>query len=233
LLEVKGLSAGYGGIDVVSGICFEVGDEGVTGLIGANGAGKSTILRCLSRLMDISSGEMWFQGMRIDCLLPSEIVRMGIIHVPERRGLFPNMSVLENLLVGAYLLNGIETKQRVKEVFTLFPILEERRHQIAGTMSGGEQQMLAIGRGLAARPKLLILDEPTVGLSPIMIREVIRKVLEITKRGVSILLVEQNARLALAFSRWVYVLQIGKIVLEGDPKELQNSEYIRKAYLGR
>ncbi|MGA2670253.1 MAG: ABC transporter ATP-binding protein [Dehalococcoidia bacterium] len=233
MLEVKGLSAGYGGIDVVSGICFEVGDEGVTGLIGANGAGKSTILRCLSRLMDISSGEMWFQGMRIDCLLPSEIVRMGIIHVPERRGLFPNMSVLENLLVGAYLLNGIETKQRVKEVFTLFPILEERRHQIAGTMSGGEQQMLAIGRGLAARPKLLILDEPTVGLSPIMIREVIRKVLEITKRGVSILLVEQNARLALAFSRWVYVLQIGKIVLEGDPKELQNSEYIRKAYLGR
>jgi branched-chain amino acid transport system ATP-binding protein len=233
LLEVKGLRAGYGSTEVVKGVSFGVESRDILGIIGSNGAGKSTILRCMSHLMEITSGEIRFQEKRIDSLPPSEIVRMGAIHIPERRGLFMKMSVLENLMVGAYLLKVKETKPLLEEVLTVFPRLKERRNQIAGTLSGGEQQMVTIGRGLMAKPKLLMLDEPTLGLAPLLIQDIGRTIMDIFQRGVSVLLAEQNAMLALSLSRRVCVLELGKIALEGDTKELQGNDYVRKAYLSR
>jgi branched-chain amino acid transport system ATP-binding protein len=233
LFETKRLRAGYRGIEVIEDISFDVGDVDVVSIIGANGAGKTTLLRCISHLMEISSGEIWFGGKRIDRSPASEIVRRGLIHVPERRGLFPKMSVLENLLVGSYLAPGREAKHRLEEAFGLFPVLKERRNQPAATLSGGEQQMLTITRGLMANPKLLMLDEPILGLSPLMIQEIARITLDIFRRGVSIILAEQNARLALSVSRRVYVMELGRIVLEGDSKELRDNEYIKRAYLGK
>jgi branched-chain amino acid transport system ATP-binding protein len=183
--------------------------------------------------MEISSGEIWFGGERIDRLHPSEIVRRGLIHVPERRGLFPKMSVLENLLVGSYLAPDGEIKHRLEEAFGLFPVLKERKKQSAATLSGGEQQMLTIARGLMANPKLMMLDEPILGLSPLLIREIGKITVNFPQRGVSVILAEQNARLALSISRWVYVIELGRIVLDGDSKELRDNEHVRRAYLGK
>jgi branched-chain amino acid transport system ATP-binding protein len=233
LFEVKDLRAHYGGNEVIKGISFHGGEVDIISIIGANGAGKTTLLRCISHLMEISSGEIWFGGKRIDCLPPSEIVKMGLIQVPERRGLFSKMSVLENLLVGSYLAPAKEAKPRLEEAFCLFPILKERRNQSAGTLSGGEQQMLTIARGLMANPRLLMLDEPILGLSPLLIREIGRISLDISQRGVKIILAEQNARMALSISKRVYVIELGRIVLEGNSMELRDNEYVKRAYLGR
>jgi branched-chain amino acid transport system ATP-binding protein len=233
LFEAKGLRVRYEDNEVIKGISFNVQDVDIVSIIGGNGAGKSTLLRSISRLIEIWSGEIWFGGKRIDRLPPSEVVRRGLIHVPERRGLFPKMSVFENLLIGSYLAPGREAKHRMYEAFELFPILKERRNQFAATLSGGEQQMLTIARGLMANPRLLMLDEPILGLSPLLVQEIGKITLDIFQRGVSIILAEQNARLALSISKRVYVIELGRIVLEGDSRELRDNEYIKRVYLGR
>jgi branched-chain amino acid transport system ATP-binding protein len=202
-------------------------------MIGANGAGKSTVLRAISGLAPIKSGEIWFSGKRIDGLSPNQIVKMGIIHVPEGRRLFPSLSVINNLELGASLRKdkpGI--KKDMDEIFEHFPRLKERRNQSAGTLSGGEQQMVAIARGLMAKPKLLLLDEPSLGLSPIMVDELVPIINNINQTGVAVLLVEQNIGLALRVATKGYALQVGKVVLQGDIALFKSSDVVKKAYLG-
>jgi branched-chain amino acid transport system ATP-binding protein len=202
-------------------------------MIGANGAGKSTILRALSGLSRISSGEIWFAGKRIEGVSPTNIVKMGIVHVPEGRRLFPVLSVMNNLELGASLRKdkaGI--KKDMDEIFEHFPRLLERRNQSAGTLSGGEQQMVAIARGLMAKPKLLLLDEPSLGLSPIMVDELVPIIKNINQTGVTVLLVEQNIGLALRVATKGYALQVGKIVLQGDIDLFKSSDIVKRAYLG-
>jgi branched-chain amino acid transport system ATP-binding protein len=205
----------------------------VVSIIGANGAGKSTILRALSGLVASTSGEIRFKGNRINGRETTEIVRLGISLVPEGRQLFPYLSVLSNLKLGATLRKDKEgISHSLEEVYKLFPRLEERRNQKAGTLSGGEQQMLAIGRGLMARPKLLCMDEPSLGLAPIVIEQLAEVVKDINKKGVSVLLVEQNVHLALGVASRGYALQVGKVVLEGDIETMKSSDIVKKAYLG-
>lgn len=202
-------------------------------IIGANGAGKSTVLRALSGLVASTSGEIMFKDNRIDGRQTTEIVRLGISLVPEGRQLFPYLSVLSNLKLGASLRkNRDEINQGLEEVYRLFPRLEDRRNQKAGTLSGGEQQMLAIGRGLMARPKLLCMDEPSLGLAPIVIEQLGEVIKDINKRGVSVLLVEQNVHLALEVASSGYVLQVGKVILEGDIETMKSSDIVKRAYLG-
>jgi branched-chain amino acid transport system ATP-binding protein len=234
LLKIKNLWCHYGGAEILKGIDLEIEEGNVITIIGSNGAGKTTILRTISGLKKPSDGEILFQGERIDRRLPQDIVKLGVVHVPEGRALFSYMTVLENLKLGAFLQGGRgQVESELEKVFTHFPVLKERRRQPARTLSGGEQQMLAIGRALMCQPKLLLLDEPSLGLSPMNVREIGKIVRDINRRGISVILVEQNARLALGLAKRGYVLETGSIVLHGAASELMNSERVRRAYLGQ
>ena len=214
----------------LGGVSLEIDEGTVVTMIGANGAGKSTILKALSGLVRINSGEIWFSGKRIDGLSPTNIVKMGIVHVPEGRRLFPSLSVMSNLELGASLRkDGAGIKNDLDEIFKHFPRLQERRNQSAGTLSGGEQQMVAIARGLMAKPKLLLLDEPSLGLSPIMVDELVPIIKNINQTGVTVLLVEQNIGLALRVATKGYALQVGKVVLQGDIDIFKSADIVKKA----
>tara|TARA_R110001606_G_scaffold348746_1_gene498437 strand:- start:75841 stop:76548 length:708 start_codon:yes stop_codon:yes gene_type:complete len=233
LLEVKDIHVHYGQVAALKGISLEVGESDFITLIGSNGAGKSTTLRAISGLEHPSSGVIIFDGQRIEQLSADKIVKLGIAHVPEGRRVFKDLTVTENLLLGAFTRdNQLEIQQDLEETFDRFPRLRERRNQSARTMSGGEQQMVAIGRALMSRPRLLLLDEPSLGLAPVIVQEIARILVEINKQGVSIVLVEQNAELALELARHGYVLETGKISLEGEASGLMDNEHVRKAYLG-
>ena len=232
-LEVRDLSVHYNKVEAIKGVSLELSQGQIVAILGANGAGKSTILRAISGVKIPTSGEIWFQGQRIDGKAPREIVKLGISHVPEGKRLFLEMSVEENLLMGAYLRRDRkEVNRSLGRVFEYFPILKERQSQTAGCLSGGEQQMLATARALMSNPQLLLMDEPSLGLSPIMVQEIAKITSAINQGGVSIVLVEQNARLALRLAHKGYVLETGNIVLQGDSGELQGSEYVKKSYLG-
>jgi branched-chain amino acid transport system ATP-binding protein len=231
--EIKDIHVHYGPAEVLKGISLTVEEGEAATLIGSNGAGKTTALRAISGLKGLSSGEIWFDGSRIDRLSPQEIVRRGIVQVPQGRGMFPFMTVSENLKLGAYLRRDkSEVSGDLANVLDHFPRLRERSRQRAGTMSGGEQQMLAIACALMAKPKLLLLDEPSSGLSPIMVEEIERIVGGINSQGTSTLLVEQNAWLALKLTTKGYVLETGSIVLSGNAQDLLHSDHVRRAYLG-
>jgi branched-chain amino acid transport system ATP-binding protein len=230
---IHNLRINYGRVEALKGISLEVGHGAIVTLIGANGAGKSTALRAISGLVRPSSGEIIFQGKRIDAFSPQEVVRGGIAHVPEGRRVFPFMTVRENLNMGAFRRKDKdEIKKNLEGIFEHFPILRERRNQRAGSLSGGEQQMLAIGRALMSQPTLLLLDEPSLGLAPLMVREVGRIIGEINQRRVGIILVEQNARMALRIAHQGYVLETGSIALQGPASDLIDNEHVKKAYLG-
>ena len=232
LLEISDLRVSYGSIEAIKGISLSVEDGQVVALIGSNGAGKTTTLRTLSGLLKPTAGEIYFDGQRLDGTAAHEVVMRGIAHSPEGRRIFPLMTVEENLELGAYSRKGMSPTEDIKKVFERFPRLEERRAQKAGTLSGGEQQMLAIGRALMSRPRLLMLDEPSMGLSPIMIQLIFDTIAELKATGTTILLVEQNASAALALADVGYVLETGKMVLSGTGKDLLTDEKVRKAYLG-
>ena len=233
LLEVKDINVHYQKVQAVTDISIQIDDGQIVTLIGANGAGKSTALRTISGLKRATSGGIWFDGERIDQLAPEKIVRMGIAHVPEGRQVFPDLSVNENLLSGAYLRKDREGIARdLKEVHEHFPILKERRNQKGKTLSGGEQQMVAIGRALMSNPRLILMDEPSLGLSPVLVQEVAKIIREINKKGVPVILVEQNAELALSLAGYGYVLETGRITVEGKAKDLHENEHVRHAYLG-
>ena len=233
MLKVENLSVHYGMIQAVRDVSFEVNEGEVVSLIGANGAGKTTILRTLSGLVRPSAGKIQFLGKEIQKLPAQKIVASGLSQVPEGRHVFPGLTVMENLEMGAFLKKNREENQaNLKKVFSRFPRLEERKNQDAATLSGGEQQMLAMGRALMSTPKLLLLDEPSMGLAPIFIQEIFDIIQDIQKQGTTVLLIEQNANKALAISDRGYVLETGKIVLSGTGKELAASDEVRKAYLG-
>ncbi len=232
LLEVRDLHVAYGQIEAVRGISFDVDAGQVVALIGSNGAGKTTTLRTLSGLHRPKAGEIRFDGQRVDRLPAHEIVARGVAHAPEGRRLFGRMTVRENLDLGAYRRRDNEVQADVDMVYGLFPILAERRSQAAGTLSGGEQQMLAIGRALMGRPRLLMLDEPSMGLSPLVMRTIFATLAELKARGTTLLLVEQNAQAALALADHGHVLETGRLVLSGSAADLLSDEGVRKAYLG-
>jgi branched-chain amino acid transport system ATP-binding protein len=233
LLEINDVHVHYHKVAALKGIDMEVPDDGIVTIIGANGAGKSTTLRAISGLVGISKGAIVFAGKRIDGLAPEKIVALGIAHVPEGRRVFPGLTVEENLRTGAFLRHDhTEVAKDLDEVFQHFPRLKERRKQWARSLSGGEQQMLAIGRALMSRPKMLVLDEPSMGLSPVMVQEIARIVRDIVARGVPVVLVEQNAELALKLARYAYVLETGSIALKGPAHELHDNAHVRRAYLG-
>jgi branched-chain amino acid transport system ATP-binding protein len=233
LLEVKDLKINYKKVEAVKGVSFGVEEGTLVSIIGANGAGKSTILKTLSGLMRATSGEIWFAGERIDKTAVDRIVQRGVAQVPAGRKLFPQLTVLENLQAGAYTVkNRSEIGSLLEEVYGHFPRMKERLNQRAGSMSGGEQQMLAIGRALMSKPKLLVMDEPSLGLSPIMVQEIGNIIKSLKERGRTILLVEQNANLALKLADHTYVLELGKVVLEGKSQDIMNNPIVKKAYLG-
>jgi branched-chain amino acid transport system ATP-binding protein len=233
MLEVKDLRVHYGTVEAVKGVSFRISAGTIVSLIGANGAGKTTSLRALTGLVKPSSGELRFENSSLTGLAPHQIVGLGIAHVPEGRRLFPKMTVLENLRMGAYLrTNRTDITSTLGMVYEHFPILRERGRQLAGSLSGGEQQMLAIARALMSRPKLLLLDEPSMGLSPIMTAEIGKIIQQINALDVSIILVEQNAMLALTLAQYGYVLETGSLVMQGDAQELLRDEGVKKAYLG-
>jgi branched-chain amino acid ABC transporter, ATP-binding protein len=233
LLKVENLSISYGAIEAVKDISFEVNEGEVVTLIGANGAGKTSTLRAISGLEKVSSGKIIYNNQEIQKFPARKIVAEGLSQVPEGRHVFPGMTVLENLEMGAFLSTDKDKNLlNLKKVFSRFPRLEERKNQDAATLSGGEQQMLAMGRALMSMPKLLLLDEPSMGLAPIFIQEIFDIIQEIQKQGTTVLLVEQNANKALAISDRAYVLETGKVVLSGTGKELAASDEVRKAYLG-
>ena len=232
-LSLKSVQVHYGKAEAISGVTVEVQDGSVTGIIGANGAGKSTIMKVISGTHRSSAGEIWFEEKRIDRLEPHRIVELGVLQIPEGRRLFPHMSVLANIRIGAYLRNdrpGI--KGDMEEIFRRFPVLRERQNQRAETLSGGEQQMLAIGRALMAKPRLLLMDEPSWGLAPLVVEELARTIQDISRKGITVLLVEQNAGLALNLTNYVYVLEVGRVVLAGNTAEIRESETVRSAFLG-
>ncbi len=232
MLEVQNLSAAYGGVTALWDVSFRVDAGEIVALIGANGAGKTTTLRALSGVLRAAGGSFRFHGDELRGRPSMDIVARGIVHVPEARRLFPEMSVLENLLMGAYPTPKPGRADRLERVFAIFPRLRERQRQVAGTLSGGEQQMAAIGRGLMADPKLLMLDEPSLGLAPLVVEEMFRVVRDINAAGVAVLLVEQNTRHALALARRAYVLEAGRVTLAGPGPELLANPEVRKAYLG-
>ncbi len=233
ILQVKDLHVSYGAIKAVKGISFDVEEGEIVTLIGANGAGKSTTLRTISGLETAASGSISFMGTEIVKMPPHDIVKLGIAHVPEGRRVFANLSVLENLKLGANLRKDQEgIRNDIKRVFGLFPRLEERKNQSAGTLSGGEQQMLAVGRALMTRGKLMLLDEPSMGLAPLVVEEIFKIIKEINDEGTTILLIEQNAYMALGIANRAYVLETGNIVLQGPAHELAKNEDVKKAYLG-
>ena len=232
LLEVADVHAHYGSIEALRGVSLTVGEGEVVTMIGSNGAGKSTTLRSISGLTPATAGAITFAGNEITRVPAHEIVKYGIALSPEGRHCFPRMSVRENLDLGAFRRRGPEVREDLERVFTLFPRLHERERQKAGTMSGGEQQMLAIGRALMARPKLLMLDEPSMGLAPILVQRIYETIGEINKQGVAILLVEQNANYALDAAKRGYVLETGRIALSGESAQLRDDPEVQKAYLG-
>ena len=232
LLELKNITVNYGMAEAVRGVSLALAEGEIITLIGANGAGKSTILKTISGVKKPVTGEIWFRGERIDKLPPEKIVARGIAHVPERRRIFPYMSVYDNLKAGAYLRKDSQIDLDLENVFHHFGVLKQRLGQMAGTLSGGEQQMLAMARGLMAGPSLMLLDEPSLGLAPIMVMEVANIATEINKQGVGIILVEQNAILAFRLAQEAYVLETGSIVLEGDTAELLNDQRVKEGYLG-
>jgi branched-chain amino acid transport system ATP-binding protein len=232
-LELRNVTVSYGKAEVLREVCLAVGEGEIVTIVGANGAGKSTVLRAISGLKAVASGSAWFLGAKITGLKPHEIVRRGISHVPEGRRILAPLSVMENLEIGAYLWKDRkQMAQAFESMFEHFPVLKERRRQIAGSLSGGEQQMLAIARALMNRPKLIMMDEPSMGLSPIMVDEVGSIVQNINDDGISVVLVEQNARMALGLAHRAYVLEVGRVVLEGDAKSLYEDERVKDAYLG-
>ncbi|MGN8833420.1 ABC transporter ATP-binding protein [Selenomonas montiformis] len=233
MLELKGVNVYYGAIHAVKDISLTVNQGEIVTLIGANGAGKSTTLRTISGLLRPKSGSISFEGKEIAGVKAHEIVRQGISQVPEGRRIFAEMTVMENLDMGAFTRKDKDgIRADLKRVFELFPRLEERKSQVAGTLSGGEQQMLAMGRALMSRPKLLLLDEPSMGLAPLLIREIFHIIEDINRAGTTVLLVEQNANMALSIASRAYVLETGRITLSGDAAKLAASEEVRKAYLG-
>ena len=232
MLKVKDLKVNYGGIEAVKGISFEVPEKSIVTLIGANGAGKSTTLKTISGLVKPRTGSVEFMGEDITGKDPTTIMSKGITLVPEGRKIFPNLTVLENLKIGAYLRKDDITED-LNWVYDLFPRLKERSWQMAGTLSGGEQQMLAVARALMSRPKLIMMDEPSLGLAPLIVRDIFSIIKEINKNGVTILLIEQNANMALKTAHRGYVLETGKIKLEGTGEALLSNEEVKKAYLGK
>lgn len=233
LLEVRNLHVHYNKVAALKGINLQVPSGGIVTIIGANGAGKSTTLRSISGLTKPSKGEIHFDGQRIDNLPAEKIVARGIAHVPEGRRIFPDLTVEENLRIGAFLrTDKAKIESDIEDIFQRFPRLKERRTQWARTLSGGEQQMVAIGRALMSGPKLLLLDEPSMGLSPVMVQEMARIVSDIAERGVPVVLVEQNAGLALKLASYAYVLEIGTVAVEGKASDLQTNDHVRRAYLG-
>lgn len=233
MLKIDNLHVYYGAIHAIKGISLVVNEGEIVTLIGANGAGKSTILNTISGLLRPKSGEVIFENTRLNTVQAQEIVKAGICQVPEGRRVFANMSVLENLELGAFLQKEkAAIRARMENVFEKFPRLRERKNQLAGTLSGGEQQMLAIGRAMMSKPRLMLLDEPSMGLAPLLVKEIFSIIKEINESGTTILLVEQNANMALSIANRAYVLETGKIVLEGSARELAESEEVKKAYLG-
>jgi branched-chain amino acid transport system ATP-binding protein len=232
-LEVRELRVHYGRAEALKGISINIDEGVIVSIIGANGAGKTTILRTISGLQRPTSGEIWFQGKRIDSLPASEIVRLGITHVPEGRMLFTTMTVLDNLKMGAYLRNDrSQIIGDIDSIYQQFPALEEKHRKPAGSLSGGQQQMLAIARALMSRSKLILLDEPSTGLSPLLVKEFSNTLRKINKEGKGIILVEQNARMALKLAKKAYLLEVGYIVVEGEASELAKDDRVKKAYLG-
>ena len=232
MLKIENLAVSYGMIQEVHGVSFDVKPGEIVTLIGANGAGKTTILRTISGLIRPKSGQILFEDQEITKTPPQKIVAAGLSQVPEGRHVFPGLSVMENLEMGAYLRKDDGLKGDYEQVFEKFPVLKERRNQDAATLSGGEQQMLAMGRALMSKPKLLLLDEPSMGLAPIFIKEIFSIIQEINAQGTTVLLIEQNAKMALSVAHRGYVLETGKIVLSGTGAELLDSEEVKKAYLG-
>lgn len=233
MLEIKDLQVYYGMIQAIKGVSFEVNQGEVIALIGANGAGKTTILHTITGLLSPKSGSVYFEGKDITKIPAHKIVSMGMAHVPEGRRVFAELTVLQNLKMGAYTRkNKEEMEQTLRTVYDRFPRLEERKNQMAGTLSGGEQQMLAMGRALMSHPKIILMDEPSMGLSPIFVKEIFDIIEQVSKSGTTVLLVEQNAKKALSIADRAYVLETGNIVLEGNANDLLNDDSIKKAYLG-
>lgn len=233
LLSVKNLEVYYGMIQAIKGISFDVNEGEVIALIGANGAGKTTILHTITGLVNAKRGSIEYEGQQVTKLPAHKIVSLGMAHVPEGRRVFAELTVLENLKMGAFTRkDSKEIEESIEMVYKRFPRLKERKNQIAGTLSGGEQQMLAIGRALMSKPKLILMDEPSMGLSPLFVSEIFKIIKEISASGTTVLLVEQNAKKALEIADRAYVLETGKVVLEGDATELMNNESVKKAYLG-
>ena len=233
MLEVTGLHVAYGGIQAVRSITFHVQQGEMVALIGANGAGKSSTLKAISRVIDAVGGDVHFCGKKIDRIPPHDIIRQGIALVPEGRGVFPRLTVAENLAMGAFLRNDKpEIAADQEKIYGYFPRLKERAGQLAGTLSGGEQQMLAIGRALMSRPKMLLLDEPSMGLAPIMVQKIFEVIRLVASEGMTILLIEQNAKLALESSQRGYVMESGEITLTGEASQLLNDPKVKAAYLG-
>jgi branched-chain amino acid transport system ATP-binding protein len=234
LLEIKDLWVHYGRAEAVRGITMEVAEGSIVTLIGANGAGKTTTLRTVSGLVKPTSGEIWYRGTRIDGLSPHEVVKRGITHVPEGRQLFYTLSVMQNLEMGGYLLKGRgDFKKNLESMLDHFPNLRPRIRNQATDLSGGEQQMVAVARALMSNPKVVLMDEPSLGLSPIMVSEVAKIITQVNKTGVTIVLVEQNARMALRLADIAYVIEVGAITLKGDARTVGKDEYVTKAYLGQ
>ena len=233
MLKVNDLIVKYGMIEAIKGISFEVPDGEIVTLIGANGAGKTTTMHTISGLIKPYSGTIYFDDIDISRIKAHDIVKMGIAQCPERRRIFADQSVEDNLLLGAYTRkDNVHIQEDLNNVYELFPRLLERKKQLGGTLSGGEQQMLAMGRALMAKPKIMLLDEPSMGLSPLLVKEIFDIIKDINSKGVTILLVEQNAKMALSIANRAYVIETGKIVMSGTGEQLLNSEDIKKAYLG-
>jgi len=232
MLAIEKLQVAYGKVQALWDVTLEVPDGEIVALVGANGAGKTTLLKTVSGLLRRRDGFITYDGKHIEEASPPEIVRHGVVQVPEGRKLFPEMTVIDNLLMGAFTVPPLDRPERLGRVFNVFPVLRERQKQIAGTLSGGEQQMVAIGRGLMAGPKLLMLDEPSLGLAPILVEEVFRVITEINRSGVTVLLVEQNTQHALTLAHRGFVMELGRIALSGSGSELLADGNVRKAYLG-
>lgn len=232
VLQVKDLSSGYGKVTILRDINFQIEENEVVAVIGSNGAGKTTLLKTISKLISPFTGEIIFEGQNITKYPPHLISRAGITHVPEGGKLFPNMTVYENLLMGTYKNRKKIKSNILEEIYEIFPILKKREKQLAKTLSGGEKQMLSIGRSLASQPRFLMLDEPSQGLAPKLVDDIYQKLSILKKKGITILLIEQNINYALQFAERAYVLENGKIVMEGNSKELLNSEHVKKHYLG-
>lgn len=233
MLKINEINVHYGDVQVIHEVTVEVREAEIVTIVGANGAGKTTLLKTIAGILRPTSGEIQFLGERIDHLYPHQIVENGVVRIPEGRKIFPSLSVLENLELGSYLPKAkAKRSESLEKVFSLFPVLKDRSQQLAGTLSGGEQQMLAIGRGLMSLPRLLMLDEPSLGLAPLLVRDIFRTVREINQHGTTILLVEQNVFNALDMANEGFVLENGRIVLRGKSQDLLGNEYIKEAYLG-